>query len=114
MTRWRWGSHDCTAWPARWAGIELPPYSTELEAAVAVQEAGDLLTLWREFIDGRLHEVEEPREGDVGVIRALGLAGDTQVGAIFTGKRWAFLTPNGLACAHAEPVAIWRVECPKP
>lgn len=113
-TRWKAGEHDCSAWPARWAGISIPRYATDEQGEQLIRAAGGLLPLWRQCIGGALPEVDAPRTGDVGIIEAIGQAGPVQVGAIFTGRRWAFLSPKGLACASAIPVAIWRVQCPRP
>lgn len=112
-TPWKAAEHDCSAWPARWAGIELPAYSTDEEGAALIAEAGGLVALWDYCIGDALPRADEPQAGDVGIITAIGRGGATEVGAIFTGKRWAFATERGLACVSAEPVAVWRVECPK-
>lgn len=113
-TRWRAAVHDCSAWPARWAGIQLPQYSTDDEGSALIVEAGGLVPLWDRCIAGSLQRTDDPQAGDVGIIRAIGPAGPVEVGAIHTGRRWAFVTHNGLACASAECVAAWRVECPRP
>lgn len=108
--RWDPGTHDCTAWPARWAGVELPRYSTDEEGQALIAYAGGLLPLWEGAIGERFRRVDEPEEGDVGIIAAI--AADhkvTAVGAIFTGKRWAFVTARGLVCASATPLAVWRL-----
>lgn len=111
---WIDGEHDCSAWPARWAGIPIPAYSTREEAEALVADAGDLVALWVRRIGGRLRRVAEPIAGDVGIIQAVDAQRRvTQVGAIFTGRRWAFLIPNGMVRASAEPLAVWRVPCPR-
>lgn len=112
-TPWTPAVHDCSAWPARWAGIPLPDYSTDEEGEALIAEAGGLVPLWQKHIGERLQRVSIPLPGDVGVIRAISADGQADVGAIWTGRRWAFLTPKGLACASAELVAVWRVPCPK-
>lgn len=109
-TRWKAGEHDCSAWPARWAGVPLPAYETDEEADVIVAEAGGLVALWERTIGDRLPPVEVAEAGDVGIIEA----GERLVGAIFTGDRWAFLTPRRVMFAPCVPVAAWRVECPRP
>ena len=113
-TPWQAGSHDCTAWPARWAGIELPSYSDDAEAARLVQEAGGLVPLWTRHINGRLARVSEPLAGDIGVIELLTTAGRLEMGAIRSGARWAVLTHRGIASVPAQALAIWRVPCRRP
>lgn len=107
---WKAAVHDCCAWPARWAGIELPPYSSDEEGRALVEEAGGLTALWTSIIAGKLERVENPQEGDIGIILAAGPGGrSTEVGAIFTGTRWAIASPRGgIACASTRPIAIWR------
>lgn len=102
-TPWADGAHDCTAWPARWAGIDLP----------ADYALGDrkLVDAWAEWIGDRLARVDAPQAGDVGVVECIGEDGPSQIGGIFTGRRWAFLTPRGLACVSIAPdhiKGIWR------
>jgi hypothetical protein len=114
-TPWKAGEHDCSAWPARWAGIPIPAYSTDAEGEALIEAAGGLLPLWERWIGDALKPVHAPQEGDVGIIEAVAPGhAATQVGAIWTGRRWAFLTPRGLACASAVAVAVWRVECLRP
>lgn len=114
-TPWQDGVHDCTAWPARWAGIEIPAYSTAAEAEAIVEAAGGLAQLWDAHIAGRLERVEAPEPGDVGVIYALTSERTiTEVGAIWSGKRWTFASPVGLVSASADAIAIWRPRCPRP
>lgn len=111
---WKAGEHDCSAWPARWAGISIPAYSTDEEGEALIASAGGLCPLWAEYIGDRLELVTSPEAGDVGIIEAIGHDGPVQVGAIYTGRRWAFLSPKGLAVGSAIAIAIWRVPCPKP
>lgn len=111
-TPWEPGSHDCSAWPARWAGVSWPDYDSEPAGKAIVEACGGLVAAWERWIGDRLSRTAEPSPGDIGVIPVLDRAGkSTQVGAIFTGKRWAFVVPSGLACASAEPLAVWSVPC---
>lgn len=113
-TPWRYGVHDCTAWPARWAGIEVPAYSTEAEAQALIEQAGGLVALWERGIADRMPLVDEPEPGDVGIIVAIGADRQpVEIGAIWTGIRWAFLSPRGLVSASADAIAIWRPACPR-
>ena len=112
-TPWTPGIHDCSAWPARWAGIQIPSYSTDEEAERLVADGGGLVALWSKWIGDSLRRISEPQAGDVGIIRVITLKGRAEAGAIFTGQRWAFLTPAGLALVPTAPIAVWRVPCPK-
>jgi hypothetical protein len=110
---WQWGVHDCTAWVARWAQVPLVPYSSEAEARAMIVEAGGLVSLWDFHGAGMIQPVDTPQPGDVGVIEVI--APDhqqTEAGAIFTGKRWAFIPASGgLAAAHAHAIKIWSPLC---
>lgn len=124
-----WRSHDCTAFPAIWAGFAdaLPQYSSEAEAEAMLFDAGGLVALWEQAIaahPGKAHEVSEPQAGDVGVIempapreQADPETGETaiiidsvEIGAIWTGQRWAFVPlPGGIAAVSAPTVLrVWR------
>lgn len=97
-----WGLGDPVA---EWRGR----YSTEQEARRLIRDAGGLVELWQRGlasigVDG----VNEPREGDVGVIRAIGLdRTEEHIGAIWTGRRWAFMTEGGVAFASADCLRVW-------
>lgn len=112
-TPWKPGEHDCCAWPARWAGIAHPAYATDEEGQRILDEAGGMVALWAAAIGDRLAVVETPQQGDVGIVEAIGRAGSVEVGAIFTGQRWAFLTPKGVAAASVRHVKVWRLPCPR-
>lgn len=92
---------------ARWRGA----YDDEKSARKFIADCGGLVPLWLlGMSDAGLYEnPDEPKEGDVGIVKVVGEHGDEEVGGIFMGKRWAMLSPNGLFCASVEPVMIWRV-----
>lgn len=117
-TPWVDGVHDCSMWPADWAmtwGFGDPAatwrglYSTMDEARELMRDAGGLDVLWSVGL-GSIDAVRvaEPQPGDVGVIVVIGEHGPEMIGAIRSEKRWAFLTPKGVAAASAEHVAAWR------
>lgn len=113
---WVWGVHDCSAWPARWAGIPVPDYDDEAEALALIGEAG-LVALWERVGAGRIEPVTEPEPGDIAVIRALSANREpVEIGAIFTGERWAFVPFAGGVAATKGPevVKAWRPLCPRP
>lgn len=115
-TPWKDGTHDCSAWPARWAGVPIPSYSTREEGEALIAEAGGLVALWDLHIGERLNRVDAPEPGDVGIILAIDAERRIiELGAIWSGVRWAFLAPgHGLVSCSAEACAIWRVPCPRP
>jgi len=100
---WKDGVHDCTAWPARWVGIELPEdYSDHGEP---------LHKLWVKHIGGRMKLVSSPNAGDIGVVRVITPNGEGEIGGIYTGDKWALLTAKGLAFIRLPAdnvIAVWR------
>jgi hypothetical protein len=114
---WEPRVHDCCAFPALWAGIPLPEYSTEAEAEAMLIEAGGLVPLWDAAALGRAEALSSPdlaEPGDIGVIEmpALddGVIAMVEIGAIWTGKRWAFVSGKGgvAASASAKCLKAWR------
>lgn len=116
---WQWGAWDCCAYPAEWvrriAGADpmmrwRGTYSDEDGAIAHMNGAGGIVNLWTlGMIDILAPEVDEPQAGDVGVIRGLGVCGqECHAGGIYTGKRWTFLTPNGVGQCHTEHLIAWR------
>lgn len=114
---WQWGQHDCCAWPARWAGLDLPDYASEAEAEAMLCEAGGLVALVDRAAAGKAEEVpaRDVQPGDVGVIDLVAPdLGMVEVGAIWTGQRWAFAPlAGGIAATHAECRKAWRPLCPR-
>jgi hypothetical protein len=112
---WEWRLHDCTAFPAIWAGLAdaLPAYADEAEAEAMLREAGGLVPLWDRAAEGRADEVAltEIEPGDVGVIELMGVdARAVECGAIWTGRRWAFVPATGGIAAVRAPTVLkaWR------
>lgn len=113
---WRDGVHDCSAWPARWACVPLPDYASMEQAEALIDEAGGLIPLWERIGATRIERiaVEDAQPGNIGVIslpdRRDGKA--REVGAIFTGERWAFVPlQGGVCCVKTTPLAAWRCMC---
>lgn len=112
------GVWDCCCMPAEWAiecGHPDPmargrgTYASDEEAEERIAEAGGLSNLFAMAMeDAGIREVSEPEAGDIGVIRI----GDEEAGAIFTGRRWAFVPKGrGFAFSSIDPalvVRIWR------
>jgi hypothetical protein len=117
---WLWREHDCCAFPAIWADMAdaLPSYSCEAEAEAMLHAAGGLVPLWDAAAANRAEEVTlsaiEP--GDIGVVELLGNdATIVECGAIWTGKRWAFVPAAGGVAAVSAPTVlkVWRPLCRK-
>lgn len=117
---WAWGSADCTTFAGDWVkactGIDPMAkwrgYRSEADVELLMAEAGGLLALWGEGMLGIWPRVRcEPRPGYIGIITVIGEYGAaTDIGAIFTGKRWAFRSPRGIGAVsaiHDDVVAIW-------
>lgn len=132
---WAWKSHDCCAFPARWAGVDLPDYSNEAEAEAMLHAAGGMVPLWDDAVarePGKARPVglSELLPGDVGVIELPATREETdaetgetfividsvECGAIWTGKRWAFVPKGGGIASVTAPTVLkaWRPLCRRP
>lgn len=117
-TPFRPGRFDCCLWVADW-GLALTgkdaaaewrgTYDDPLGCLAALHRAGGVArVIQRGATLIGMKRRSEPRDGDVGVVRAaLVLGGFAHVGALYTGRRWAFLTPGGLAFSKSGFVAAW-------
>lgn len=120
--RFVYGDHDCCTFPGDWVRLCGHPdpvhewrglYSTEAEAQALIADAGGLAELWTRGMARTICQMtESPAEGDIGVIKVLGESGPVENGGIFTGKRWAFLSPNGIFVSSIDPafiVKVWHI-----
>ncbi len=126
--RFRWGGiggDDCFTFAASWVreqtGIDPAQefrgtYSTR-EGAHSLIEAhgGEVSFAGMALARHGLTRVTVADNGSVGIVKAL--AGETAatvretlVGAVKYGPLWAFITPGGVVCRKAEPVAIWAMK----
>lgn len=135
---WAWREHDCTAFPAIWAGFAdaLPDYEDEADSEAMMAEAGGLVPLWDAAVAAMPGiavpvPASERQPGDVAVIELASVrkieafdpaTGETveaseivavQCGAIWTGKRWVFVpAPGGIAAvSSATCLKAWRPLC---
>ncbi|KQX18425.1 MULTISPECIES: DUF6950 family protein [unclassified Sphingomonas] len=110
------GIWDCCAMPAEWAVACGRPdpmarwrgtYGTDAEAEERITEAGGLTALFAMGMeDAGIREVSDPQAGDIGVI----MIGGEEAGAVFTGRRWAFVPGGrGLAIGSVDPASIIRI-----
>ncbi|RSV15690.1 hypothetical protein CA235_07510 [Sphingomonas sp. ABOLF] len=105
------GEWNCSTMPADWC-VELghPDFASAWRATLAPVEcdaaaASGLVPLWDAGIAGALPAVEVPQAGDIAVIEAMGL----EVGAIFTGARWATRGARTMHYLGAEDVRVLKV-----
>jgi hypothetical protein len=114
----RTGTWDCCAFPAEWCisnGLPDPmadyrgEYATDDEADHIVARSGGLAGIFGAGLEGvGLRRVEQAELGDVGVIDMLG----QEAGAIYTGRRWAFIAERGLGFVSLDArdvPHIWRL-----
>jgi len=122
---WKWGGgitgwegHDCTLFCGGWPVFRGQPdpgegirgtYSTEREALMIVRRAGGM----EAFIGERLSRigwkrVEEPQDGDIGVVHALTFDGPAWLPAIRAGGLWVGRNPWGQSAADYPCRAIFR------
>ena len=115
---WQAGVDDCCTLAGDWArtwGFGDPmaewrgSYSTDDEAAALIADAGGLVTLWsRGLASIDVGEVATVEPGDVGVVVAISMSGEPEhVGAVWTGRRWAFRAYAGVFFASAQVVRAW-------
>lgn len=121
------GAHDCCTFPCDWAVLcgHADPmarwrgtYSTDVEAEHLIGDAaragegigrGGLEMLFAEGMwSAGVPEIDAPFEaGDIAVVRF----GDEEAGAIYTGKRWAFVPERGIGFVSLDRdniVRAWR------
>ena len=80
-------------------------YATDAEWQDIVKDEGSLVALIERLALGaRLHEVNDPAAGDIGVLFAP-LGGE--VGAIFAGPRWVVKARRGMIGTIRPPLAAW-------
>lgn len=113
------GAWDCCTFPAQWAienGHADP--MARWRGAYADEETGLRVAACLRGLPGAfdlaLREVglvgvpvASVREGDIGVVRLFG----AEAGAVYAGRRWAFVTDRGLGFATVADesiVAAWR------
>jgi hypothetical protein len=102
---------NCSTLAADWCvALGHPDFAADwretLEpAACDAAAAGGLVPLWDAGIGDALPVVGEPQGGDIAVIEALGL----EVGAVFTGTRWATRGARTMHYLGAEDVRVLKV-----
>lgn len=114
------GVWDCCAFPAEWAMAAGCPdpmaewrgaYTTELAGEHLAEQDGGLVALFdRGMAAAGIPAVDDAwRPGDIAVVELLG----RQAGAVFSGRRWAFVAARGLAFASLDAECVLRVWRPR-
>lgn len=110
-------SWNCSTMPGDWCvACGHPDFVAPWRGIVALDEcervaadAGGLVVLWQQGIgDGLRVAVAPYQPGDIGVITVRSF----DMGAIFTGERWAVQLPVGLLRVHPGDATVkeaWRV-----
>lgn len=114
---WDWGTGDCCTFAADWCvalGYPDPmaairgTYSTEAEALALLKRHGLLRLVDRGARGIGVKRTDDPRTGDVGLIRRLGPGGMDAVCAIRSEDRWVSRLERGLYVDEAgELVRAW-------
>lgn len=113
------GVWDCVTMQAEWCVANGWPdpmedwrgsYDSEDVGLAFVRDAGGMVALFDCAMVGAgvPRRDGDPQIGDVGVLSIQG----HEAGAIFTGKRWAFVANRGLGFASVHPdciCAVWEV-----
>lgn len=115
-----WGETDCVrtlfAWVRATTGTDptklfTAQWHSEAEAMAVIASSGGLVEAGRNLFQRcGLRETNDPRRGDVGVIRSA--IGDrlVEVAAICTGPRWAFtVEPRGIAAIRGDVLVAWAI-----
>ena len=117
---WQDGERDCLLWLGLWTleavGVDggaewRGRYRTPLGRERALRRSGGMMAcIERGATVAGLVEAPEPKVGAVGLVDVLTRRGIAPVGGIFTGERWAVLTPGrGVLSIRATPVRFWNL-----
>lgn len=109
------GEWDCCTFPSAWAiarGFADPmagwrgAYRDDDEAQDIITLGGGLSSLFDAgLVSVGARRVEQSEAGDIGIISILG----HEAGAVYTGRRWAFVAERGLGFVSLEPGAVARL-----
>lgn len=115
---WDFRGHDCCRWVDRYLcvnGYASPikalglRYDSERSALRVIAKGGGLVALWSAGMTAvGVRDADQPQAGDVAVIERATADGLNQAMGLFTGDRWASLTPRGLEFGPAVTSRIWR------
>lgn len=117
---WEWGERDCLLWLGTWAqrntGIDggapwRGRYRTALGCIRTLNRSGGMeACIERGAALAGMTETDSPLAGAVGLIETHTPKGLAPVGALFTGQRWAVLTPGrGVLSIRTSPLRAWNL-----
>ncbi|BAB53674.1 DUF6950 family protein [Mesorhizobium japonicum] len=122
--RWQWGYTDCTLFAADWVvaatgkdpGADLRGTYFDADAAVAILRAcgGAERLVGAKLSALGFQRVQTPRDGDIGMVRALtGFDAGVEVKeipGIRFGPLWAVMSARGAIVKHLEWTGVaWRI-----
>jgi len=115
---WAWGERDCLLWLGLWSerntGIDggapwRGRYQTALGCMRVLNRSGGMMACIERGADLAGMTLGQPEVGAVGLVETMTPRGPSLVGAIFTGERWAVLTPSGVLSIRTTPLRSWNL-----
>lgn len=115
---WAWGERDCLLWLGTWAqrntGVDggapwRGRYRTALGCMRTLNRSGGMEACIERGATLAGMVEGEARTGAVGLVEVVTPKGLALVGGIFTGERWAVLTPSGVLSIRTTPVRCWNL-----
>jgi hypothetical protein len=114
---WEWGERDCLLWLGLWSravtGIDggeewRGRYRTALGCVRVMNKSGGMAAcIERGATAAGMVETSEPVTGSVGMVTAATAKGLRDVGAIYTGSRWAILSSGGVVTGPFAHSRVW-------
>lgn len=116
---WEWGQRDCLLWLGLWSerctGIDggepwRGRYRTALGCQRTLNRSGGMMAcIERGAALAGMVDGSDAGVGAVGLVETLTVRGMAPVGGVFTGRRWAVLTPQGVLSMRATPLRCWNL-----
>lgn len=115
----KYGERDCLLWLGDWARLNTGVdggapwrgrYRTALGCARVLKRSGGMVAcIERGAALAGMVEAVQPEPGAVGLVNVATARGIEPVGGIFTGRRWAVLTADGVLSMTASPLRVWNL-----
>ncbi|WP_312795539.1 DUF6950 family protein [Tianweitania sp.] len=119
---WEWGKRDCTLFAADWArhldGYKRDPaagirgtYDDADSGAQIIAAHGGIVALGHRFLTPLGWEaVENPVDGDIGIVEAPTAGGMKLLPALRFGPMWSVRSVFGVRTTRLPHVAAWRLD----